>query len=260
MINLLSNGGFDGNLDRWTGTGSIDRSLGYPRAGCLALAAGESMESDAVGLSEDSLYTLHYFYRLASGATLTASVGGVSVAHIGAPADAWREASLAFALDAGATDGVTFSATSDAAYVDSVALFYGALPIDRTTLTSMISAQLRSLASDAGLLTIASAAGPNGDYSAAIDEGLRAVGAVNGWGDADITALVPAQINAAVEAAKGSMIQALRADYALQTDVRLGPRQESRSQVAASLDAMLAGGGASNRPTVGRLRHEEWPG
>lgn len=260
MINLLSNGGFDGNLNYWTGTGTIDRTLGYPRAGCAALAAGESLESDAVGLSENSLYTLHYFYRLASGATLTVGAGGVSQTHTGTPLSVWREGHLAFALDAGVSDGVTVSSAGGVAYVDSIALLLGGLPITRATLTSMISAQLRSLASDAGLLTIASDAGPNGDYSAALDEGLRVVGAVNRWGDPDVTALDAAQINAVVEAAKGSMIQALRADYALQTDVRLGPRQESRSQIAGSLDKMLSGGGASNRPTVARLRHGEWPG
>lgn len=257
--NLLLNGGFDGNLDRWSGTGTIERSLGYPRPGCAALAAGSALESEAVGLGADQLYTLHYFFRMVSGATLTIRYGDMVQAYTGAPLDIWREGTFAFALDTSGNSGVRLEAAGGLAHVDAVALLIGGLPCSRYQLATMVAAQLRGLATSAGLLSGASAAGPNGDYTVAVDEGLRAVGAVNRYGDPDVTQLAPRQINDAVEAAKAAMLQALRADYALKTDVQLGPRRESRSQIAESIDKMLGGGGANNRPAVARLRHEEWP-
>lgn len=259
VTNLLLNGSFDGNLDRWSGDGTIERSQGYPRPGCAALAAGQALESEVIGLSEDQLYTLHYFYRLTSGGSFTIGYGNTTQTHVGAPFDVWSEGTFAFALDTGDNSGVRLSAAGGLVYVDTVALLIGGLPCSRYQLATMVAAQLRGLATSAGLLSNASEAGPNGDYTVAIDEGLRAVGAVNRHGDPDVTQLAPRQINDAVEAAKAAMLQALRADYALKTDVQLGPRRESRSQIAESIDKMLSGGGANNRPAVTRLRHEEWP-
>lgn len=261
-MNLVQNGGFDGNLDRWTGDGTIDRTLGYPRLGCAKLTAGQSIESEAVGLAQDQLYTLHYFYRLATGATLTVAYGSVSQQHTSTPLDAWREGVMQFALDAADSDGVSFAASGGTCYVDSVTLLVGGLAIDRATLVSMITARLRSLVTEAGLSGTASSSGPNGDYTTAIDEALRAVGAVNMHGDPDITQLQATQINDVVDSARVVVLQALRADYALKTDVQLGPRRESRSQIAGSIDAMLGGGGsggaAGGRVSVGNLKHAEW--
>lgn len=262
MTNLVPNGGFDGNLDRWSGDGAIDRTLGYPRLGCAKLTTGQAIESEAVGLSADSLYTLHYFYRLATGATLTVACAGISQTHTSTPLDVWREGVMAFALDVADSDGVSFAASGGTVYVDSVTLLVGGLAIDRATLVSMISARLRSLVTEAGLSGTPSASGPNGDYTTAIDEALRAVGAVNVWGDPDITVLLPTQINDVVDSARVVILQALRADYALKTDVQLGPRRESRSQIATSIDGMLGGGGAGGaaggRVSVANLKHGEW--
>ena len=48
--NLLLNGGFEGNLYQWTGTAGIQRTLGYPRLGCVQLDAGEVIDQ-LIGVS-----------------------------------------------------------------------------------------------------------------------------------------------------------------------------------------------------------------
>lgn len=251
--NLLENGGFDGNLDEWTGTGTINRADGYPRLGCVALAAGQSI-AQTESVNEDQLYTLHYFYRLAEGATLTAGYGSIAQTHTGAPLNTWQEGVLVFALDAGASEAVQFSAAGGAVSVDSVTLLGQGIPITRQGILSTVAARIEDLASDAGLSSTGVGDQPEGDYSHAIDEALRQVGAVNRWGDPDVTRLETGKVNDLVEAATTAMLQRLRARYALETDVSLGPRRENRSQIAGSIDQMLAGGAADRRVKVGNMR------
>lgn len=261
MMNLLLNGGFDGNLYGWTGTGVIARSLGYPRLGCVQLAAGQSM-SQAVGAGANALYTLHFFYRLGAGASLTAGYGSVTQVFSGGVVDVWQEGVLAFALDVGANSNVTFTASGGTLYVDEVALLLGGLPIARAEIATRLAKRLGALATDAALSSVASASGPEGDYSEAIDEALRSVGALNLWGDPDVTLVRSEQVNDLLESAQTAMLQRLRSSYALETDVTLGPRRESRSQIATSIDAMLGGGsgggGGNRRVSQGSLTHGEW--
>ncbi len=251
--NLLDNGGFDGNLDEWTGTGTIDRSQGYPRLGCVALAAGQNI-SQAETVNDDQLYTLHYFYRLASGASLTAAYGSISQTHSGSPLNSWREGALVFALDAVAGESVAFSASGGAAYIDAVTLLGRGLPLTRQRILAATSARISDLATDASLTDVAVGDQPEGDYTHAIDEALRQVGAVNRWGDPDVCRLDVAKVNDVIEAAVAAMLQRLRSRYALKTDVTLGPRRENFSQIAGSIDAMLAGGAADRRVKVGAMR------
>lgn len=257
-MNLLRNGDFSRGLYEWTGTGTISRAAGYPRLNAARLAAGQSL-SQAQGISEQLLHTLHYFYQVAASATLTVAYGDVAQTHTGAPLDMWREGVLAFAPDVGGGNAeVEISAAGGVAYVDTITLLSGGLPISRTSIASQVAALIAAFATDAGYTTTAAATGPEGDYSAAIDEALRAVGAASPWGDPDVTLVAAGQINDVVEGVKAAMLQRLRAKYALEVDVSLGPRSESRSQIAGSIDEMLAGAGGDRRIKVGKLTHGEW--
>lgn len=264
MTNLLSNGGFDGNLYRWTGAGVIDRVNGYPRAGCASLATGQTITSEVVGLGENWMHTVHFFYQLAAGATLTVSYGAVTQTFTGAPLGVWREGVLAFALDAGGNSGVAFAASGGACLVDSVTLLAHGLPIRRAEIAAKIASRMTALVTDANLSATASASGPEGDYSAAVDEALRALGAVNGWGDPDVTQLDGTKINDVLDAAQNALLaNRLRSSYLLETDVSLGPRRESRSQIAANIGDMLGGGGGGGkggggRVTTGKLTNGDW--
>lgn len=258
MSNLLQSGDFSRGLYGWSGSGTISRSLGYPRVNCAQLAAGQSL-SQAIGISGEILYTLHYFYRLATGATLTVAYGDVSQQHSGLPADVWREGVLVFSVENdGGNESVVISATGGTAYVDTIALMGGGLPKSRAEIASTVAGMIPELATDAGLVTTPGASGPEGDYSAAIDEALRAIGAMNAWGDIDVTMLGPGQVNNVLEAVKIAVLQRIRGQKALETDVSLGPRSESRSQIASSLDEMLAGASSDRRPKIARLYHGEW--
>ena len=169
---------------------------------------------------------------------------------------------MIFALDTGVNGSLTLSASGGTVYVDTVALLVGGLPMTRGEIAAKLAQRLGALATDAGFSTQPSASGPNGDYSNAIDEALRSVDADNRWDDPDVTDLEADQVNAVLEAAQTAMLQQLRSTYALETDVSLGPRKENRSQIAASLDAMLgagSGGGSGNRRvSQGRLEYGEW--
>ena len=259
MASYIQAGGFDGTINDqyWTGTGTIDRSLGYPRLGCVQLTAGQSI-AQAVGLSADQLHTAHLFYRPGDGASLTVAYGSISQTFDAGTASQWNEAVMVFALDASASDALTLSASGGTVYVDTVTLTTG-IAISRGALAVTVAARLGGLATGASLTTTPSASGPNGSYSAAIDEALRSLGAVNSWGDPDITTLDYGQVNDATEAAVTALLQTLRSTYALRTDVSLGPRRESFSQIAASIDAMLSGSGSDRRIKVmPLLRKNGW--
>lgn len=258
MPNLLNNGDFSRGLYEWEGSGSIHRALGYPRLNCALLATGQTLSQDK-GISEENLYTLHYFYRVASGATLTAGYGDVTQTHTGAPLDVWREGVLVFSVETGeGNDAVEFSASGGNVHLDTVTLLPGGLVLSRAEIASKVAAALAEIATDASLSATASATGPEGDYSAAIDEALRAVGAMNQWGDPDVTLLDAFKANEVLEQVRVGMLQRVRSKYALEVDVSLGPRSESRSQIASSIDEMLAGAGGSRRPTMGKLDHGDW--
>lgn len=256
-MNLLNNGGFEGNLYYWTGSGTIERALGYPRLGCAKLASGQAV-SQVIGLGQNQPYGLHLFFRPDPNATLTVTCGSVSQSFNGY-SGLWNEASMLFALDSGANSGVTLSASGATVYVDGVGLVVGGLAITRVQLSTMIASQLSTLASDAGLGRTPTSAGPDGDYSDAIDEALRALGAVGAHGEPDVTALALDKINDCVEAGRVAMLQRLRAKYALKTDVSLGPRRESYSQIAQSIDGMVSGAGSNRRVVSAPMHNGDWP-
>ena len=242
MLNLAVNGGFSRGLYLWAGSGTIERSLGYPRLNCARLAAGQSL-GQAVSIGAETYYTLHYFYRLTTGATLTVGYGAITNEHTGAPLDVWREGVLAFSAEAGEENGsIVLAAAGGLAYVDSVSLLWGALAKSRAEIAGEVAARIRTLAAEKGLVATPGAGGPEGDYTAAIDEALRANGAMNDWGDVDIGQLSAGNINAAIEGATGAMMELIRTMYALDVDVTLGPRSESRSQISKNLADLIGGG------------------
>lgn len=255
-MNLLVNGHFDGSLLHWSG-GGMNRSLGYPRPGCAQIDEGDSLEYiyQAIGVSPGQVYTLHFFFRRPANAVLTASLGNASQEFAGAT-DAWQEGVLTLGVVEETTIAPAFLALNETGYVDGVTLAPGVLVLTRRALMLAVENRLAGLATDAGLAAAATTKGPEGDYTGAVEEALRQVGAVNEWGDPDITALAADQVNAAIEAALTAMMGQLANHYALETDVSLGPRSESRSQIAKMLTTLgSAGAGAGDRSAkIGPLR------
>jgi len=252
-VNILDNGAFHEGLDDWTGTGSVIWSDGYPRSGCAQLDNGEYIEQSE-SVSQDALYTLHYFYKLSSGATLTVRYGdSISQTHTGAPLSVWREGVLPFAVTESANDTVRLEASGATVYVDTIALIAGGLPTSRAEVATRVATELGDFATEQSYSTTASANGPEGDYSIAIDAALRALGAVTIYGDPDVVLVGAAGVNSIIEETTDAMLQRLRRAYALETDVQLGPRRESRSQIVGAIGQQLDKGPGA--VAVRRLRH-----
>lgn len=251
-MNLLDNGNFD-NLTEWTTTGELIRDDGYYRNGSIKLDNSEYVRQQ-VSLSEDHLYSCHFFWKPTTGATLTVSYGSIEQTFSGVVGQ-WQESVFQFALTAPGDDSIQFVAVDASVYVDAVTLVDN-LPLTRARIASQVARRLGDLATDAGISTVASATGVNGDYTDAIDEALRSVSSVDMYATPDVTRVTSSQVNDVMEAAYMAALQNIRASYALQTDVTLGPRRESRSQIAASIDAMLGsggGGGANKRIAISAL-------
>lgn len=265
MTNLLPYGGFDRGLVDWIG-GALDYTIGYYRAPSLHLVSGETAQSPLLSISANQPYTIYLFFRVANGGKVNVSWGGKTVEVKGPPNDVWMEGGIQFAYDADVQSRLQFECTNQAAWIDAVAVLVGGLASTRVILTNMLIARLRSLATQVGLTSAPSAIGPNGDYTPAIDHGLRTVGAVDEYGDPTVINLIPANINNCVDSAYNAMLVALRSDYALITDTRLGPREEKGSQIAAAINAMLGAGGAGGagaaaggRVSTGKLTYGDWP-
>lgn len=266
---LQPNGGFDQGLYKWSG-GNLASDRGYYRAPSAHLGAGDTLTSEPIQVVANTVYTV-YFFAMFGGSNLkiTFSFGGVTQEFKGnaLPQNVWNEGARQFAFTVDSSTQFTAQVDAGEAWIDAITLGLGALPIARSDLANMVAARLRTLATSAGLSATASAAGPNGDYTLAIDDGLRAVGAVDANGDPSVVMLAPAQISDAVAAAYQSILIGLRADYALKTDVSLGPRTENLSQIATSLDKMLGGGAAAGDAGAvagggvaqSKLTYGDWP-
>lgn len=254
--NLIQNGRFYGNLDEWGGTATIDRSLGYPRNGCANLDDGGSITQD-VGLSNDVLYSLHYFYRLTAGATLTAGYGSTTQELSGETVGVWHEGLLEFALDASENSTVSFAAAGGSIYVDAVTLRIGAIPTTRADIARVVSNRLGSLATDQSLERSSNQTGINGDYTDAIDEALRATGAIGNYGEPDVTKVGIDELNMIYDSTYAAMLQMLQSSYALSsgTQTWLGPRKETTGDIVENIGALL-GGGSGSSGAGGRIAQE----
>lgn len=249
-MNLVSNPRFYGNLSDWGGSAQLARSLGYPLGACAKLEDTQTL-TQAVAVTDDAVHTLHFFYRLEPDATLTAEYGAMSEQFSAQPRDVWHEAAIPFAPSTDAT--LTFTAAGGTCYVDAIALKESVLLITRKEVARRAEAMLSQLAIDAELSKAASEDGPEGDYSFAIDEALRALGAMDTNGEPDVTLVEAQSINALCQSVKTAMLQRLHARYIMRVDRTLGPHSESYSQIAAGIQKMLSDDGGSGGSIGGGL-------
>jgi hypothetical protein len=202
-------------------------------------------------------YTLHI---AAKGASISASAviadgdgNTVVEQELSGNADVWREHIFEVGLAAGTTYTLTIrnDGSSDVR-VDDVWLWY--VPLSRKQFADRVHARLGQLATDQELNLADDGTLTEGDYTYAVDDGLRAVGAVNAeTGEPDVRWLTSAMIPAALDAVEQAMLLRLRRTYATQTDLVMGPRRESFSQIQEALGEMTQQG--SRRVVVQQLRH-----
>ena len=259
--NHLSNGRFLHCLDGWAASGGAVYRAGDGDAhyGVAELPAGAAIAQD-LAVDRARRYTLHLAVKDAAATITLADGDGDAVLSTTAPgaAGVWTESAITLGLAPGTTYHLTISnAGGSAIRVDDVWLWW--VPVTRAEVAARVHRKLAGLASDAGLVTIASGAQTEGDYTDAIDAGLRAVGAIDAETDLpDERALTAAAVDTLLDAVEREVLERLQRHYAVLTDLRVGDRDEKFSQIGGAI-ARLTGASSASGPgkvVVRTLRRE----
>lgn len=265
----LTNGRFLHNLQQWSAAGGAVYSAGDgdTHYGVAVLPVGASLRQD-FAVDRTRRYTLHIAVKgaLSAGQATVAIVDGdgnavVSLSLAGSDS-IWTENLFSIGLATGTTYRLTLTNVSAATSItlDDVWLWF--VPQSRSELATTVARKLSGLASDAELSLLASGAQTEGDYTDAIDAGLRAVGAIDEETDlVDVRALTAANLDICLDAIEREMLKRLQRHYAVMPDLRVGERDEKLSQIGAALARLVgsgsgSGGGGGGKVVIRNLRRE----
>lgn len=265
---LLTNGRFFHNLDAWTASGATySAGDGDEHFGVAVLPTAGKYVEQQFAVDYPRLYTLHLSVK-PIGAALVAGQAKVQIVDgtgaqvinqdlIATPGDAWAENSILVGLAPGTTYTLRVTNISAAGDVRVDDLWLWWTPQTRAALAARVHAKLGRLATERSLSMTPSGTNTEGDYTFAVDAGLRSVGAINPDTDEpDVRWLEAGNLDTALEAIEMEMLERLQRDFAVETDITLGPRSESRSQIAGALEKLTStSGGGSKRPVMRKLRH-----
>ncbi len=264
---LLTNGRFLVDLSGWDETGSPAFSVGDgdDHYGVAALDAGDAIAQD-FAVPRARQYTLHLSIKcsvqITAGlvtAVITDGDGNtVKTIQPTAAAATWMESETSLGLTPGSSYTLTITNVSagDAVKVDDAWIW--AVAMTRAQLAARVADKLGQLATDRSLSLTPTGLLTEGDYTYAVDAGLRQIGAVDDETDLpDVRWLEAATLNAALDAIEREMLEQLRRDYAAFVDIRVGPHDEKLSQTGQALDRLVAGGagGGAGRIVQRKLRH-----
>jgi hypothetical protein len=201
--------------------------------------------------------------KVAEEAAVPGPTYTLRIANAGAAADVKVDDCSEKVAEEAAVPGPTYTlriANAGAAAdvkVDDVWLWF--CPITRATLAAQVHAKLGRLATNRSLSTTPSGALTEGDYTYAVDAGLRLVGAINDeTGLPDVRYLDAGDVDAALDAVEAQMMDRLYCDYSADVDIRVGPRSENLSQTADAINKVRGGSGAGStggRIVMRKLRH-----
>ncbi len=260
----IVNGRFYHNLNGWTVSGGVSYSAGDgdDHYGVAVLPTGGETISQDFGVIGAKSFTLHLSVKAVgaslSGSKATATVtdgngNTVKTSNLTGTADTWTENTITVGLAEGTTYNLTItnaSATGDVK-VDDVWLWY--VPVTRSDIAARVAAKLGRLASDRSLSTSPSGALTEGDYTYAIDAGLRAVGAIDSETDLpDVRYLDGENVKGAIDTVTKEMLSQLALDYAAEVDITVGPQTERLSQKNAAI-AKLIGGDSGGSSSIGGI-------
>lgn len=248
--NRLFNGDISRDLTQWTAAGAAVylASQGNKELGSASLpSAGSSIEqSFSIGIGRP------YMIDVSVKGT---GVGNVTVSIINSEAvtvwssnltvtASWVTHSTRVGL---AWGEYTFKvAYSDVAcYVDDLSVAF--VPKTRAELAAIVSARLGALATNASMSTSSSGDNTEGDYTQAVNEGLRAVEAVDPAGREDVRYLLAEVVDSCLGQIEFSMLKKLQRYWATRTDYTIGPRTENINQINNALLA-LTGSAVGGRP------------
>ncbi len=269
--NLLSNGRFLQDLSNWDAVNAVySAGDGDDHYGVAVLSPSGGYIKQTFSVMHTRLHTLHVSIKpltaflAANGCTVLITDGNGNTVYsgslTGATANVWEENNVEVGLATGTTYTLQITNVNHAysVRIDDVWSWY--VPMTRAAIADRIAAKLGRLATERSLSTTTSGALTEGSYTYSIDAGLRAVGAINPeTGLPDARYLEPGSLQTALDTIEKQMIEQLQRDYAVETDIRVGQRSESRSQIAKILGEMNSGssGGGSGPVVMRKIRHEE---
>jgi len=246
---LITNGRFLHNLNNWVAVDAVySAGDGDDHYGVAVLSTGGGYISQTFSVNKLRQYTIFLAVKgaLSAGeATLEIKDGdGNIVTTINLTSSAsWTDNLNEMGLAPGTTYTITLKnigATGDIK-LDDVWIWH--VPVTRTEIAERADDKLGGLATDAGLSTTASGDKTEGDYTYAVDAGLRQYNAINpDTGLPDTRYLEPQNVSNVIDAVEAQMLERLENDYAVMTDRVVGPRKESLSQISEAISRKTGSG------------------
>jgi hypothetical protein len=263
----INNGRFYSDLSDWITTNAVyESSDGDEHFGMASISVGGSI-AQSFTVPEARQYTLHIAVKPASTLSagqaiidITQSGSAVTSFNLTGTAGSWLEQTFTVGLVPGVQYTITIAAVSVAVMVDDLWLWF--VPMTRTALAFRVASRLGSMATDVNLTTTPSGALTEGDYTYAVDTGLRQAQAIDPvTAKPDVRYFGTSLVDTIIESIERDMLQRLHREYALQTDITVGPRSEKLSQVAAAIAKLLTGDSGNNRQIrQGKItRNDMWP-
>jgi hypothetical protein len=269
--NALSNGRFLQDLANWVASGAAySAGDGDDHYGVAVLSTGGDYVEQTFSVAHARLYSLHIAVKAIgsslSGSQATARIvdgngNTVLTQALTGTADTWTETTYSIGLAPGTTYTLRITNASAAGDVriDDVWLWW--VPLSRAQVAARVHAKLARLATERSLSTTPAGALTEGDYTYAVDAGLRSVGAIDPETDLpDVRWLDAAMLDTALDAVELEMLERLQRDYAVAVDTTVGPRSERLSQIAAAIAALRGGvggkGGGGGRIVMRKLSHK----
>lgn len=273
----LINGRFLHSLTGWTALdAAYSAGDGDAHYGVAVLADGGSIEQ-AFAVPYVRSFTLSIEVKAIGGDLAGSNVqaiitdgNGNTLASLSltGTADTWTANSNDLGLGSGTTYTLQIINNDFGADVRIDDVWLWAVPITRAAIAARVEAKLARLGSERSLSKAINGSLTEGDYTYAIDAGLRSLGAINPEsGLPDVRYLQPGNVNVVIDAAQAETLERLQADYAVETDLTEGPHSEKRSQITANVQNLLGkdkfgSGGTAGQVTQRKLKHEapdyEW--
>lgn len=266
--NRLTNGRFLHNLNGWTVSGAAySPGDGDDHYGVAAVEDGGYLWQD-FAVVDTRVYSVHIAAKSTTGFTgseiqLVINDGdgnNVVTEDIEAGTASWVENTFTYGLAPGTS--YEFKIANDAGeevLIDDVWVWH--VPITRANAAARVDEKLAGLATAQSLSTAASGSKTEGDYTYAVDAGLRNVNAINPeTGFPDVRYLGPDDVNPLLLEIRKEVLEQLQSTYLLQVDTQIGPRRESLSQIAKQIgDIAGTSGSGSGKSSGGTARVEQRP-
>lgn len=248
--NRVYNGDFAGSVDNWTlgGNAAFIVSQGFQELGAVHLPDSGSTVEQSFTIGVGRLYMVEAAVKGVSGTgnvtlTISNSSGTVFTSNL-AFGNGWVNRAERVGLPWGDyTIRVAFN--SGAAYVDDISIAF--VVKTRAELANLVADRLGVLASQASMNTIPDGEDTEGHFTGPVDEGLRAVGAMDPAGRPDVRYLDVDSLNGCLDEIELAMLKKLQRYWTTKTDYAIGPRQEHINQISGALLA-LTGGAVGGRP------------